>query len=126
MAMDPALEQCYIDVTLMYVVDPAPSSGVDPGNVVFYYEYPPGVRSAPFGPTSVVTQMIQQEFRGSYGGRITITGVTLESGSAGGRFPAAATSATIGVYGEVVDNAGNGATTGPYYYTLTVSCEQAP
>ncbi len=120
--MIPALEQCYIDVTLMYVVDPAPSSGVSTGNVVFYYEYPPGVRSGPFYPTTSSVQMIEQEFRGSYGGRITITGVTLELGNTGGRFPAAAPSATIGVYGEVVDNAGNGATTGPYDYTLTESC----
>jgi hypothetical protein len=48
----------------MYVVDSAPSSGVDAGNVVFYYEYPPGVRSVLYGPASVATQMGQQESRG--------------------------------------------------------------
>lgn len=171
MQMDPdpgELLGCTITITDMYVVDPAPSSGIP--NAYFKYERPGGglvYFSAELTPPG---DEPGGEFRAHYHGTITISGVTLAGGIPGGALAAGyfteeetasptptetatteptstatptatatetatatatatptatqpgPTPVTIRVWGKVIDTAGHEAYSGPYLYTLTVSC----
>jgi len=77
------LTTCTIEVD-MDVVDPAPSSGIDPGDVYVKYYNPVRSEWIYFHPAATSSEWVDGEFRAHYHGTITISGVTLAGGVPGG------------------------------------------
>ena len=125
------LSSCTIIVTDMWITDGAPSSGIDVSNVVLKYEDPNNEGNFIRFP---VTQMEGggwtdgpgSSWHAHYAGTITITGVTVPSGSPEGSGPRSSTASPstviIHVWGVVTDNAGHYDHHGPYDFELTTSC----
>jgi cell division septation protein DedD len=72
----------------MDVVDPAPSSGIDPGDVYVKYYNPVRSEWIYFHPAATSSEWVDGEFRAHYRGTITISGVTLAQDIPGGALAA--------------------------------------
>jgi len=123
------LSSCAIIVTDMWITDGAPSSRIEDSNVFAKYQDPNTGVWTEFRMTWTSggwTDGPGSSWDAHYIGMITITGVTVPSGSPEGSGPMSSTfshsTVTILVRGMVTDNAGHYADSDPYTFNLSTSC----
>jgi hypothetical protein len=132
LTLEPApgpLAACTITVRDMWVTDDGPSSGIEDSNVFVKYQDPVTDEYRYFAMTRTSggwTAGPGSSWDAHYAGTMTITGVTVPSGSPEGSAPMSSTASpgtvTIHVWGKVTDNADHSDYQGPYDFELTTSC----